>query len=162
MRREKGTAVLRAAVTVLCPVIFLVGSAALAQQTNTNAAIGKEDQIQPQELAKLLKSGSEKPLVLYVGFHVLYHGGHIPGAEFIGAASQEAGKNDLIKRVQPLPRSTFVVVYCGCCPWTHCPNVKPALAQLRSMGFTKAKVLYLENNFRSDWVDKGYPVESGD
>jgi len=162
MDRQKGSAVQSITAVILCASILLVGSMVFAQQPNTNASIGREDQIQPQELAKLLKSGSEKPLILYVGFHTLYHGGHIPGAEFIGAVSQEAGKNDLIKRVQPLPRTTFVVVYCGCCPWTHCPNVKPALAQLRSMGFTKARVLYLENNFRTDWADKGYPVATGD
>jgi hypothetical protein len=33
------------------------------------------------------------------------------------------------------------VIYCGCCPWTHCPNMKPADDALHAMGFTKVKSL---------------------
>jgi hypothetical protein len=29
------------------------------------------------------------------------------------------------------------------------------------MGFTNVKVLYLTDNFGTDWADKGYPVERG-
>ena len=151
---------LRRIALLFCALILTTLSPA-QQPPNTNASIAKEDLIQAEDLAKVLKSGGEKPVILYVGFHVLYHGGHIPGAEFIGAVSQDAGREDLLKRVQPLPRKTLIVVYCGCCPWSHCPNVKPALAALRSLGFTQAKVLYLETNFRTDWIDKGYPVETG-
>jgi hypothetical protein len=51
------------------------------------------------------------------------------------------------------------VLYCGCCPWDRCPNVKPAVDALKQMGFTKVKVLYLETNFATDWTGKDYPVE---
>jgi rhodanese-related sulfurtransferase len=37
----------------------------------------------------------------------------------------------------------------------------PAFRRLREMGFTNVKALYLANNLGTDWVDKGYPVESG-
>ena len=50
---------------------------------------------------------------------------------------------------------------CGCCPWTACPNIKPALEALRSMGFTKVKALYIPTNLAKDWTEKGYPVENG-
>jgi len=30
------------------------------------------------------------------------------------------------------------------------------------MGFTNVKVLYISNNFGTDWVSKGYPVAKGD
>jgi hypothetical protein len=55
-----------------------------------------------------------------------------------------------------------IVLYCGCCPWSHCPNLNPAYDTLRQMGFSKVKVLYLANNFGADWVDKGYPVANGE
>jgi hypothetical protein len=29
------------------------------------------------------------------------------------------------------------------------------------MGFTKVKVLYIADNFGTDWVDKGYPSVKG-
>jgi hypothetical protein len=30
------------------------------------------------------------------------------------------------------------------------------------MGFTNVKVLYIANNFGTDWVSNGYPVAKGD
>jgi thiosulfate/3-mercaptopyruvate sulfurtransferase len=61
-----------------------------------------------------------------------------------------------------MPRTNLIVLYCGCCPWDHCPNVKPADDTLHAMGFTNVKVLYISNNFGTNWVDKGYPVAKGE
>ncbi|MGB8113829.1 MAG: rhodanese-like domain-containing protein [Candidatus Sulfotelmatobacter sp.] len=119
--------------------------------------------INPDELVTLLQSSKgEKPLMIQVGSHVLYSEAHIPGSEYIGPASSESGLQQLRKRVESLPRSKFIVLYCGCCPWSHCPNVKPANDALHALGFTKVKVLYIANNFGADWVDKGYPVAKGE
>jgi hypothetical protein len=30
------------------------------------------------------------------------------------------------------------------------------------VGFTNVKVLYISNNFGTNWVDKGYPVAKGE
>jgi len=30
------------------------------------------------------------------------------------------------------------------------------------MGFKKLKILYIANDFSTDWVDKGYPVAKGE
>jgi rhodanese-related sulfurtransferase len=119
--------------------------------------------INPDELVKILQSAkSEKPLMIQVGSHVLYTQAHIQGSEYIGPASSETGLQSLRKRVESLPRNRFIVLYCGCCPWSHCPNIKPADDALHAMGFTNVKVLYIADNFGADWVDKGYPVAKGD
>lgn len=119
--------------------------------------------INPDELVKILQSSKgEKPLMIQVGSHVLYEQAHIPASEYIGPASSEVGLLQLRKRVEALPRRKFIVLYCGCCPWSHCPTVKPADDALQAMGFTKVKILYLPNNFGADWADKGYPVAKGD
>jgi thiosulfate/3-mercaptopyruvate sulfurtransferase len=119
--------------------------------------------INPDELVKILQSSKgEKPLMIQVGSHVLYSQAHIPDSEYIGPASNQSGLQQLRQRVGSLPRSKFIVIYCGCCPWSHCPNVKPADDALRALGFTNVKVLYIANNFGADWVDKGYPVAKGD
>jgi len=119
--------------------------------------------INPDEMVKILQSAKgEKPLMIQVGSHVLYTQAHIPGSEYIGPASGESGLQALRKRVESLPRNKFIVLYCGCCPWGHCPNVKPADDALRSLGFTNVKILYIAGNFGVDWVDKGYPVSKGD
>ena len=99
--------------------------------------------------------------MIHVGFYPLYAQGHIPGSEYIGPAFQPEVVEKLRKRVEPLPRKKFIVLYCGCCPWNHCPTLKPAYEALHGMGFTKLKVLYIPNNFGQDWVNKGFPVEEG-
>ncbi|HYL95125.1 MAG TPA: rhodanese-like domain-containing protein [Terriglobales bacterium] len=118
--------------------------------------------IQPAELNKVLQGpAKQRPLVIQVGFRTMYEQAHVPGSEYVGAASSAEGAKELHQRVEGLPRSSFIVLYCGCCPWSHCPNVQPAYKELRSMGFRNVKVLYIESNFGADWVDKGYPVSKG-
>ncbi len=119
--------------------------------------------ISPEDLVKILQSAKgEKPLMIQVGSRVLYTQAHIPGSEYIGPASSEGGLQALRKRVESLPRKKFIVLYCGCCPWNHCPNVMPADDALHAMGFTNVKVLYIPGNFGMDWVEKGYPIAKGD
>lgn len=117
--------------------------------------------INPEDLVKLLQS-KEEPLILQVGPHTLFAQAHIAGSEYVGAASTEAGLSQLRKRVESLPRNSSIVLYCGCCPWSHCPNVKPADDALSAMGFTKVRVLYIAENFGTNWVDKGYPTARGE
>ena len=135
-------------------------SAALAYQASL---IPTSRLIKTDELVKILQSAkSEKPLMIQVGSHVLYQQAHIPGSEYIGPASADSGLQWLRKRVESLPRKKFIVLYCGCCPWSHCPTVKPADDALHAMGFTNVKVLYIPGNFGMDWVEKGYPIAKGD
>jgi len=118
--------------------------------------------LMPEELARIIQTrGIEKPLILQIGFRLLYKEAHIPGAEYIGPASKEEGLEQLRKRVAPLARSKFIVLYCGCCPWVRCPNVKPAYEALQRMGFTRVQVLRIEQNFGTNWVEKGYPTAKG-
>ncbi len=118
--------------------------------------------IQPEELNRLLQAkGANKPLVLQVGSHMLFAQAHIAGSEYGGAGAQPEGLNQLKARVNSLPRKSFIVLYCGCCPWNRCPNVGPAFKMLHDMGFTNVKTLYMANNLGVDWVAKGYPVERG-
>lgn len=138
----------------------LIISTALAFQASQ---IATYHQITPEELVKILHaSNGEKPLLIHVGSHVLYSQAHIPGSEYIGPASDPASLQRLRTRVESLPRNKFIVLYCGCCPWTHCPNMKPADDTLHTMGFTNVRSLYIANNFGTDWVDKGYPVAKGE
>ena len=58
-----------------------------------------------------------------------------------------------------LPRDRAVVVYCGCCPWDRCPNIKPTVELLKQMGFANVKALYLATGFKADWLDHGYAAE---
>lgn len=117
--------------------------------------------VRPADLVRELASSTrtDKPVVVCTAPAFLYRNGHVPGASFHGPASTEQGLGDLKKWAEGLSRSTNLVVYCGCCPLDHCPNLRPAFEALREMGFTRLRVLILPNNFGTDWVEKGYPVE---
>jgi thiosulfate/3-mercaptopyruvate sulfurtransferase len=146
-------------VWALCCALVAALPLALFAQSATELPLSQL--IQPEELVKLLKSGKEKPLILNVGPHMIYAQAHIRGAEYIGPASDPEGLQKLRTRVQSLPHNTFIVLYCGGCPWMRCPNINPALTELRRMGFKNAKALYIADNIGSNWVDKGYPADPG-
>lgn len=115
--------------------------------------------VEPKALAKELASPSRRPTVVCVGFPTLYRGGHVPGASFHGPASTSEGLTDLKRWAQHVPRTSDVVLYCGCCPLAECPNVRPAFTALRELGFTHVRMLLLPHNFDTDWVGSGFPVE---
>ncbi|MBZ5539782.1 MAG: rhodanese-like domain-containing protein [Acidobacteriia bacterium] len=119
--------------------------------------------VQPADLVRELAAAKSAgaPVVVCAGFRTLFEGAHIPGATFHGSASAAQGLADLKKWAGTLPRETNLVVYCGCCPLSHCPNIRPAFAALREMGFTHLRVLILPTDFATDWVAKGYPIQKG-
>ncbi|HTM17782.1 MAG TPA: rhodanese-like domain-containing protein [Terracidiphilus sp.] len=154
-------------------IVFLLfmglASAGQAQFSNPASAplsastVPQGQLIQAAELVKLLRaSGADRPVVFQVGSFVMFQQAHIPNSGFAGPTSQPSGLILLKKLAAPLKKDQPIVIYCGCCPWGRCPNIGPAYKQLRDLGFTNVKALYLANNFGDDWVGKGYPVERGE
>jgi thiosulfate/3-mercaptopyruvate sulfurtransferase len=115
--------------------------------------------IQPAELAAQLKASGAKTVVIQVGPNVLYRSHHIPGALYGGPAGKAEGLDVLKAAVKDVAHDRDVVIYCGCCPWDKCPNVKPALELLKQLGFTHVKAMYSGTNFKTDWTDQGFPVD---
>lgn len=114
--------------------------------------------VKPADLAAHL---SDKPAIFHVGPNFLYRGKHIPGSLYAGPGSRAEGLDLLKKAVANLPRDREIVLYCGCCPWDRCPNVQPSVDLLKQMGFTHVRALHLPDNFKTNWIDKGFPVEEG-
>src|SRR5580658_3484498 len=117
--------------------------------------LSDKDLIQPDQAVKGLKSA----LVIHVGFPVLYRSAHITGTSFAGPGSKEEGIADLKKAVAGQPHDRNIILYCGCCPFDKCPNIRPAVAALHEMGFTHVKAMMIETNLKTDWIDKGYPTD---
>jgi len=116
--------------------------------------------MKPEDLsASLSKATGDKPLVLYVGYPLLYQGGHIAGSTDVGPASKPDGLQQLTQETKGLPRDKQIVLYCGCCPWKDCPNIRPAFRTLKDMGFKNVRVLYLPKNLRQDWIERGLPTQ---
>ena len=114
-----------------------------------------KDLVQPKDVAADIKS----PLVLYVGFPVLFRAAHIPGSVYAGPGSKTEGIEMLKKAVEGQPKNRAIIVYCGCCPWEKCPNMRPAFTALREMGYTNLKAMAIPENLKTDWTDKDYPIE---
>ena len=139
--------------TFLLLMFFTV--AAQAQLTAKKQVYLPSQLMSPANLLKSYKGPqANKPLVYNIGFV-----GNIQGAKKIGAASKEEGLKQLMQEVRTLPKSASIVVYCGCCPFEHCPNVRPAYTMLQKLGFSKTKILDLPTSIKADWIDKGYPME---
>lgn len=119
------------------------------------------DSVTPADFARELTSasGTDKPVVVCAAPPFLYRIGHIPGSVLHGPASSAEGLASLQAWAQPLPRSTNLVVYCGCCPLRDCPNLRPAYTALKGLGLTRVRVLLIQDNFKTDWIDRGYPFE---
>ena len=142
---------------ILYPLLLcLITVAAAAQQPDPwpSSAV-----LAPATLAGELKTRSA-PHILYVGFPILFKGAHLAQASFAGPCSKQEGLDLLSQAVKTLPHDADIVIYCGCCPFVRCPNIRPAFRALQAAGYTKVKVLHLATNLHSDWVEKGYPTET--
>jgi 3-mercaptopyruvate sulfurtransferase SseA len=142
-----------------CVWIGLAVAFAAAAQSAPEDPWKTSELVQPKEFAARLADTTPKPLILYVGFPVLYRNSHIPGAILAGPVSKPEGLDALRQAVAKVPHDAEIVIYCGCCPVEHCPNIRPAYAELRKMGFDKVRVLSIPMNMSKDWITKGYPIE---
>jgi hypothetical protein len=115
--------------------------------------------IAPADLAKRMKDG-ESMHIICAAFPVLYRQRHIAGAVLAGPGNKPEGITALDAALKDIPNDARVVLYCGCCPMQQCPNIRPAYAEAKKLGFKDVLVLDLPHNFHTDWVAKGYPVDS--
>jgi len=111
--------------------------------------------------AKIKGKPADQPLILQIGFDALYRSVRIAHAKYAGPGSTPAGIANLEQQVKGVARDRVIVLYCGCCPWEKCPNIRPAVAKLHQLGFTRLEVLKLPTNLHTDWVEPGYPVDRG-
>ncbi len=158
MKISPRSAPLRYAVTAILAIASVLAITAHAQEAASNPWAPAEV-TQPSQLAAMLSSHTgAKPVILQVGFQVLYRSKHIPGSIYAGPASTPDGLQALKQAAGKLPRNADIYIYCGCCPIQKCPNIRPAFQALKAMGFTRFHVLMLPTNFGKDWVAHGYPV----
>jgi thiosulfate/3-mercaptopyruvate sulfurtransferase len=149
--------------------ILFTSMAALAQQSAlaqqpTGAAIdppwSSAQVIHAGDLAKTIADKkAEQPKIFYVGFETMFKTQHVPNSTYGGPGRNAEGLEVLRKAVAGVPKDHMIVLYCGCCPWDRCPNMKPAFKLLHELGYAQVKVVEIPQNFATDWIDKGFPVE---
>lgn len=109
--------------------------------------------IEPSALANSIKTGLDVPLIICVG-----PGATIPASVDIGMVNNKEGLNKLKAQLKKLAKDQKIVIYCGCCPFERCPDVRPAIDALKELKFTNYYLLDIPENIKKDWIDKGYPV----
>lgn len=138
----------------LVAVVTIVG-AILVQIGWKNAEPWRADQLlEPADLAATISSSeTKKPLIISIG-----PAATIKSSVGVGPASEAENIAKLEKLLSKEPKDRAIVIYCGCCPFNKCPNVRPAFTKLNEMGFKNHKLLNLAKNLKTDWLDMGYPA----
>jgi thiosulfate/3-mercaptopyruvate sulfurtransferase len=108
----------------------------------------------PEDLARIINDPTAKqPIIFSIGPAAI-----IKNSIDIGSVKEKENLDKLKEELKALSRDADIVIYCGCCPFEHCPNIRPVFKLLNKMKFTNHKLLNLEHNIKMDWLNKNYPV----
>ena len=114
----------------------------------------KQQLLEPTDLAKTLNNTkAAQPMIYCIGPQAI-----IKNSVEIGSAQVPSNLKNFKQQISRLPKNANIVIYCGCCPFDVCPNVRPAINLLNEMKFTNFKLLNLPRNIKVDWIDHGYPI----
>ena len=135
----------------LLAIVFGVGI--VSGQTSSNPWTDAQLQ-DPEALANILRNPKvQQPLIFNIGPME-----NIKGAVNIGPTKNKTNLDKLRQALLNVPKDRSIIIYCGCCPIRVCPNIRPAFELLNEMKFTKAKLLNLEHNLKTNWIDEGFPM----
>ncbi|SKC05046.1 hypothetical protein SAMN05660293_03818 [Dyadobacter psychrophilus] len=136
-------------------LIFSLALLGFASQAQTKAEPWTESQLmQTKELADIINNPkAEKPLIINIGPQAV-----IKGSVDVGPGKEKDNIKKLEKMLSKENKNREVVLYCGCCPFDKCPNIRPAFSLIKEKGFAKAKLLDVPKNIKTNWIDPGYPV----
>jgi len=109
--------------------------------------------LEPADLVNAIATKKDVPVIISVG-----PGATIPGSVNVGMVNNVQGLQKLQAQLKTMDKDTKIVIYCGCCPFEHCPNVRPAIDALKDMKFNNYYLLNLPHNIKKDWIDKGYAI----
>lgn len=137
----------------LLSLTLLMGTASLFAKAQNPINWTEKQLMEPATLAQTMEAKKDIPLIISMG-----PGALIPGSVDIGPGNEAENIAELKTLLASKKKSDKVVVYCGCCPFDRCPNVRPAITALKEAGFTNYSLLNLKTNLKTDWIDKGYPT----
>ncbi|PQA93191.1 hypothetical protein B0A69_13675 [Chryseobacterium shigense] len=103
--------------------------------------------------ARITENKTKNVVIISVGPEAI-----IKGSVDIGPTHDPENLEKLRNYLKNIPKGKEVVIYCGCCPFVKCPNIRPAFKLLQEMGFKNARLLNLPKNIKVDWLDKDYPT----
>ncbi len=133
--------------------VFLLFSLVILSACETGEPWKKSQLIEPYELSEIITSGLDQPVIISIG-----PAGLIKNSIEVGECRFSENLAKLNDKVSGLSKNSDIVLYCGCCPFKDCPNIRPAFTLLNDLGFKNHRLLNLSNNLKTDWIDKNYPI----
>jgi thiosulfate/3-mercaptopyruvate sulfurtransferase len=123
---------------------------------SADAQTWKKEHLMPAAdlAAKLNAATGDKPVVFNVGPME-----NIKTAKFVGKGTSITAIDRMKSELCLENKNKTIVLYCGCCSFSSCPNIKPAFDALLAAGFKNTRVLEIPEGIKPDWVAKGYPME---
>lgn len=111
--------------------------------------------METKELAtKIENKEADKLLIISIGPDAV-----VKGSVNIGATHDAHNLDKLKNYLKDVPKDKQIVIYCGCCPFSRCPNIRPAFKLMMDLGFKNTKLLNVPHNIKTDWIDHDYPTE---
>lgn len=144
---------------LIVALLSIFSFSAFAQDAKATETVypWKKEQILPTlKLVDKIKANNslDMPTILNIGPMQ-----NIKTAQLVGPVNYEFGMMRFKDKLSGIDKSQDLVLYCGCCSYKTCPNLKPAFEAAAKAGFKKVWVLDLPVGVEEDWVKKGYPVE---
>jgi hypothetical protein len=136
---------------LLTAVVLLCNSLRAQEAVNWTS----DQLLEPSDLSAAIKADKNIPVIFSIG-----PGAIIPHSRDIGMIKDAENMKKFKDELSALPKDTAIVIYCGCCPFEHCPNIRPAMQLLKDMKFTNYKLLDLPHNIKIDWISKGLPTQN--
>ena len=144
----------RSTILILFALLATLSSCSQGSTTGQQEPWSQAQLLAPADLAKTLNDQkAPQPYIYCIGPQAV-----IKNSIDIGPTMNKSNLDKLKAQLEKLPKDANVVIYCGCCPFSRCPNVRPAFKLLNDMQFKNQKLLNLSNNVKTDWIDHGYPV----
>ncbi len=135
-------------------LLLIIFCFAKVQAQGFNELWNPNQLMSPAALAeKIVQNRMQHTVVINIGPDAV-----IKNSYNAGPANEEENIVKLKKYLSGISQDKEVVVYCGCCPFDICPNIRPAFKTLQEMDFVNAKLLNIPKNIKTDWIDKGFPV----
>ena len=134
--------------------LLIIVSCNQNQNNKTPEPWGISQLLEPKLLSYEIESGKDIPKIISIGPGVV-----IKNSIGIGECRYNENIEKLKSLVSGYKKDDKIVLYCWCCPFKDCPNIRPAFSLMNKLGFKNHKLLNIKNNIKSDWIDMGYKTE---
>ena len=135
-------------------LLLIIISCNQNENSKTLEPWGISQLLEPKLLFNKLESAKDIPKIISIGPGVV-----IKNSIGIGECRYKENIDKLKSLVSGYKKDDKIVLYCGCCPFKDCPNIRPAFTLMNKLGFKNHKLLNIKNNIKSDWIDMGYQTE---